>query len=185
MRQDTEPVQARQQARRSFLFHDHSELWRQIGGDGRALDSGEDAEPVEPVKRRKADIPDSDTALLTLDQAAAYLNITDDQVAAFVADGTLDYINVGRGKKRPRYRFTKQDLDAFIERRRQKEVPCLSTRSRTSPYLPLRLPTQRSSVSRLDGLHNSQRSRSLRSRRARQGQGADQGDGAVAHVAAD
>ena len=42
-------------------------------------ESGEDAEPVEPVKRRKADFPD--TALLTLDQAAAYLNITDEQVA--------------------------------------------------------------------------------------------------------
>ena len=28
-------------------------------------------------------------------------------------------------------RFTKQDLDAFIERRRQKEVPCLSTSKRS------------------------------------------------------
>src|SRR4051812_12104077 len=48
-------------------------------------DTSEDAEPVEPVKR--------DDGLLTLDQAAAYLNITDEQVAAFIKDGTLDFIN--------------------------------------------------------------------------------------------
>lgn len=84
-----------------------------------------DAEPTEPAK------PSAE--LLTLAQAAAYLNITDEQLAAFVQDGTLDYINVGRGSKRPRIRFTKQDLDAFIDRRRQKEVrvPCPSTRSQT------------------------------------------------------
>ena len=71
-------------------------LWARIGGgDVPILDSGEDAEPVEPAN--------SDDGLLTLDQAAAYLNITDEQVAAFIADGTLDYINVGRGNKRPRY----------------------------------------------------------------------------------
>ena len=75
--------------------------------------------------------PERERELLLLDDAAAYLNVTDDQVSAFVADGTLDYINVGRGTKRPRYRFTKQDLDAFIDRRRQKEVECRSTKNRT------------------------------------------------------
>jgi excisionase family DNA binding protein len=83
------------------------------------LDDGEEAQPVEPVRQ--------DAVLLTLDEAAAYLNITAEQVSAFIADGTLDYINVGRGKRRPRIRFTKQDLDAFIERRRQREVICRST----------------------------------------------------------
>jgi excisionase family DNA binding protein len=80
----------------------------------------DDAEPVKPAAE-----------LLTVDQAAAYLGITDDQVAAFVRDGSLDYINVGRGTKRPRIRFTKPDLDGFIDRRRQKEVVCLSTKRKT------------------------------------------------------
>jgi excisionase family DNA binding protein len=74
--------------------------------------------------------------LLTLDQAAIYPNITDEQVLAFIKDGTLDYINLGRGKKRPRYRFKKQDLDAFIEHRRQKEAPCLSTSQRSHRSTP-------------------------------------------------
>ena len=66
--------------------------------------------------------------LLTIDQAAAYLDITDDQVAAFVQDGELSYINMGRGKKRARYRFTIPDLQAFIEHRRRREVFCRSTK---------------------------------------------------------
>ena len=65
--------------------------------------------------------------LLVIGQAAAYLGITDDQVAAFVQDGELSYINVGRGKKRARYRFTIPDLQAFIEHRRRREVFCQST----------------------------------------------------------
>jgi excisionase family DNA binding protein len=88
------------------------------------FDTIEHAKP-EPVK------PTTPTVeLLTLHYAAGYLNVTTDQVLAFIADGSLDYINVGRGKKRRRYRFSKQDLDAFIEHRRQREaVPCRSTKS--------------------------------------------------------
>ena len=72
--------------------------------------------------------PSNDAAgLLTIDQAAAYLGITEDQVAGFVQDGELSYINVGRGKKRARYRFTIPDLQAFIEHRRRREVSCRST----------------------------------------------------------
>ena len=78
--------------------------------------------------------PERERELLLLDDAAAYLNVTADQVAAFVQDGELDYINVGRGIKRPRYRFTKQDLEEFIERRRQREVQCLSTNQPKSPF---------------------------------------------------
>jgi hypothetical protein len=40
-------------------------------------------------------------------QAAAYLNITPEQLLLFVGDGELRFVNVGRGKKRPRYRFHK------------------------------------------------------------------------------
>ena len=79
--------------------------------------------------------------LLVIGQAAAYLGITEDQVAGFVQDGELSYINVGRGKKRARYRFTIPDLQAFIEHRRRREVLCRSTspkghRSTTSTSRP-------------------------------------------------
>jgi hypothetical protein len=39
--------------------------------------------------------------LLTPKETAARLRITEDQLAAFTADGEISYINVGRGKKRP------------------------------------------------------------------------------------
>jgi hypothetical protein len=69
--------------------------------------------------------------LLTMEQAATRLNVTHDELAGFVRDG-LPYINVGRGKQRPRIRFTKQDLDQFIEQRRQREASCPSTKGRTA-----------------------------------------------------
>jgi hypothetical protein len=78
-------------------------------------------------KPSQADRVPSDAGLLLIDQAAAYLGTTSDQVAAFVADGELSYINLGRGKKRARYRFTVPDLQEFIERRRRREVLCQST----------------------------------------------------------
>jgi excisionase family DNA binding protein len=72
-----------------------------------------------------------DAVLLTLDEAAQHLNVTADQVTAFVQDGELRYINVGRGKKRPRVRFTIEDLDEFIETRRRRDVACQSTKNPT------------------------------------------------------
>jgi excisionase family DNA binding protein len=81
------------------------------------------------AKRRRKKRSDG---LLTIDEAAAYLHITDEQLGSFVKQGAIQYVNVGRGKLRPRIRFTSSDLDAFIERRRQQEAPCLSTESRTA-----------------------------------------------------
>lgn len=102
------------------LGHAQLQLWRRMGGKV--------AKPIKQPRKRKLNVPENVAPeLLTLDQAATYLNITADQVAAFVQDGALDYINLGRGKKKRRIRFTKQDLDAFIEHRRQREVQCLST----------------------------------------------------------
>ena len=101
---------------------DANALLRRMGGD-----------PVgEPTKRRKPDAPDNVAPeLLTLTEAATYLSTTDEQVIAFVRGGALAYVNIGRGAKRARYRFTKSDLDAFIEQRRQREVQCLSTKKPT------------------------------------------------------
>src|SRR5260221_9628468 len=61
--------------------------------------------------------------LLTLNEAAARLRITPDQVKGLVDDGKLKYINVGRGKKTPRYRFAETDLADFIDARRTREEP--------------------------------------------------------------
>jgi len=100
-------------------LHDPGLLQRLGATDVVIADSGEDAEPVEQIK------PTAE--LLTVDQAAAYLNVTADQVTAFVQDGELQYINVGRGKRKPRIRITTQDLDEFIERRTRREFRCRST----------------------------------------------------------
>jgi len=55
--------------------------------------------------------------------AAAILNVTEDQLLGFVHDGLIRYVNVGRGSKKPRYRFTDPDLQEFIENRKQQEIP--------------------------------------------------------------
>ena len=82
----------------------------------------------KPTRTRKVSVPDdTKPELLTLEYAAGYLNITTDKVTSFVQDGSLPFINVGRGSKRARYRFTKSDLDTFIEHRRQREAQRLST----------------------------------------------------------
>jgi excisionase family DNA binding protein len=66
--------------------------------------------------------------LFDLKQAAKKLDISEEQARGLVQDGELQFINVGRGKKRPRMRFTEEDLDDLIERRRRKSNPsCLST----------------------------------------------------------
>ena len=99
-------------------------------GCGRILYQAVRASPapfIQMLKRMVSVPDDAQPELLTLAQAAAHLNITDEQVTAFVQDGTLPFINVGRGSKRPRYRFVRSDLDTFIEHRRQREAQCPST----------------------------------------------------------
>jgi excisionase family DNA binding protein len=79
-------------------------------------------------------MPDDPTALLTARQAAQHLNITVEQLLAHVHDGTLRAINISRGKKRGRWRFTRDDLDAFKTSRTQ-EQPCRFS----SPKSPRRI----------------------------------------------
>ncbi|MEX0827649.1 MAG: helix-turn-helix domain-containing protein [Haliea sp.] len=66
--------------------------------------------------------------LLTTKEAASELRITVEQFRALVHDGELAYVNVGRGKKRPRMMFTPQDLDDFIERRKRRDAPLETTK---------------------------------------------------------
>jgi excisionase family DNA binding protein len=71
-----------------------------------------------------------DAKLFDLKRAARKLGISEDQTRGLIEDGELQFINLGRGKKRPRMRFTDADLDELIERRRGKITPCLSTNRR-------------------------------------------------------
>jgi excisionase family DNA binding protein len=70
--------------------------------------------------------------LRTAVEAAEWLGITPEQVSAFVRDGELRYINMGRGAKRPRYRFAEADLNELIEKRKEQGVQCLFS-NRASP----------------------------------------------------
>jgi excisionase family DNA binding protein len=65
--------------------------------------------------------------LLTLREAAERLRLSTDQLRAFVHDGELRYINLGRGRKRPRMKFTEFDLAEFVTRRTRRDVECQST----------------------------------------------------------
>jgi hypothetical protein len=71
-----------------------------------------------------------DGGLFDVKQSARKLGISEDQVRGFVEAGELQFINLGLGKKRPRMRFTEADLDDLIERRRRRNIPCLSTNRR-------------------------------------------------------
>src|SRR5258705_13788823 len=107
---------------------------------------------ARPVSRRGRWLM-SRANLLDAKQAAKWLNITEDQLVALVYDGEISYINVGRGKKRPRRRFAEEDIEDFKERRRRREA-CLST-SPKSHVLPVRFPARRSSVLPLQGKQNA------------------------------
>jgi hypothetical protein len=91
---------------------------------------------------------------------AAALGVSVKTLNGFVRDGEIRYIDVGRGKKKIRRRFTDQDIEEFKERRARREVSCQSTSPKTAqkqPVLPLRFPAQRSSVSRLYGMREQTR----------------------------
>jgi excisionase family DNA binding protein len=59
--------------------------------------------------------------LFDIKEAAKRLNTSQDQVKGLVEEGRLSYVNIGRGTKRPRYRFTDADIAAFIEANRNRE----------------------------------------------------------------
>ncbi len=58
--------------------------------------------------------------LLTLKEAAAYLGCSEENVRNLVTGGDLPFINVGVRKC---YRIDPNDLDEFIESRRQQNEP--------------------------------------------------------------
>ena len=70
--------------------------------------------------------------LLTIQQAAERIATSERQLREFVRDGLIPYVNMGRGGKRPAYRFRPDDLDAFIGERlawqERKKQACSSER---------------------------------------------------------
>ena len=74
--------------------------------------------------------------LLTLKEAAGRLQMTPDQVTAFVDDGKLCYINVGRGKLKRRFRFAESDIEQFQADRRIRETPCQSSKLKAVRWIP-------------------------------------------------
>jgi hypothetical protein len=87
--------------------------------------------PSNKRKRRKVRARAAD-GLHDLRSAAARLNATPAKVRAFVEAGQLKYVNVGLGKKYPRYRFAESDLDALIAAKTSQEsiAPCPSSKPR-------------------------------------------------------
>ena len=72
------------------------------------------------------------TDLLTHDEAAARLDVSDKTLRALVRDGSLRFITIGKGKQRPTYRFAPADLDRFIEQQSKQEAaswPSIKTRA--------------------------------------------------------
>jgi excisionase family DNA binding protein len=102
--------------------------WPKLGDSG-----GVKAPYVTYVPKPKRVIPRDPDALLTAAQAAARLSITVEQLIAHVEDGGLRYINVGRGKKKPRRRFSESDLEEFKAARSTLEKTSCPSSSRKSP----------------------------------------------------
>jgi DNA-binding transcriptional MerR regulator len=72
------------------------------------------------------------TALHSPKSAADCLGVSVKTLNGYVRDGELRYINVGRGTKKLRRRFTDEDLQELIQRRAQRDVPCRSTSTKTA-----------------------------------------------------
>jgi hypothetical protein len=87
-----------------------------------------DSQPRRQHKPRP-DVPPG-WELRTPAEAAAKLRCSLKTLKGHVAAGTLKYVAIGHGSKRPRKMFTDADLDAFIAAQTRKDVPCPSTRTR-------------------------------------------------------
>src|SRR6266566_8978092 len=83
----------------------------------------------QAAQRVRFSIPNG---LRTPAEAAARLQISAKQLGIFVRSGELRYVNVGRGSKKPRIRFTDADLTEFIAAHTQRNnPPCPSTARKT------------------------------------------------------
>ena len=70
--------------------------------------------PARAPRERKPD----PQGLLTFARAAARLGVSERTLRKLVDDGEVAYVDVGGGKKRRSMRFTPQDIEAFLAKRR-------------------------------------------------------------------
>jgi excisionase family DNA binding protein len=65
-----------------------------------------------------------DIKLLTLRQAAEALQVSESTVRGYVKDGSLPFVNKGRGAQRPRLAFDPADIEDFKRNRKRRLTPC-------------------------------------------------------------
>ena len=70
--------------------------------------------------------------LLLPKMAAERLGVSTKTLNGYVRGGELRYIDVGSGGVKQRRRYTEDDLDAFVNRRAKRNVPCQSTSTKTA-----------------------------------------------------
>ena len=58
--------------------------------------------------------------LLTIDQAAKAIGVTDETFRVFVSNGEVAVINISAGQERPRWRVTPAAIEAFLASRTTK-----------------------------------------------------------------
>lgn len=71
------------------------------------------------------------TSLLTTDQAAELIGVSRDTLLSLIRSKEIKAVNVGAGKKLPRYRIEQTEVTRFIELRRI-EQPKRSARRKSS-----------------------------------------------------
>jgi hypothetical protein len=62
--------------------------------------------------------------LMTRHEAAAQLGICERTLREHMKAGSIRYISVGRGEKRPKLMFDPADIVAFIDGQRRERSPC-------------------------------------------------------------
>jgi Helix-turn-helix domain len=88
--------------------------------------------PREMVKRAAGET--ITRKLYTGKETAAMLDITEAQLREFVRHGEFSYVNIGRGRLKPRRRFELDDIDKFrASRRRTEEWPKYPAASKSGP----------------------------------------------------
>ncbi|WP_436081863.1 helix-turn-helix domain-containing protein [Pararhizobium sp. LjRoot235] len=73
-----------------------------------------------------------DHDLLTPAEAASILTISTKTLRGHVKAGEIAFIPLGRGEKRPRVGFDRKDILDFINRRRMRQCPPTSPKTRRS-----------------------------------------------------
>jgi excisionase family DNA binding protein len=66
---------------------------------------------------------DAPALLLTVRDVAEWLAVGDEAVCGLIAAGTLKAVNVGLGKKKPRWRITPEALEQFLAARTAGAAP--------------------------------------------------------------